>query len=676
MVNPPNNGLNFKVTAIFLVIVGFLLIVCLAAGGTLLAMTFLRAESNPPPVTPAAGMDVTATLTLPRAAAPSTVTAIPYTVFTETTTLLRQTVIPQIDSGDVAARLQGKKNVSDATQEIPPQYKVGDKLDFWALNDDTSVHFKVHTSLAFISEHLYFWVQDNVRVDSQRLQALGQAFENQIYPTDRAFFGSEWTPGVDNDPHLYVVYTLGLSSHTGGYFSSEDEINPLIDPYSNGHEMFVINAVSFPVLDDRFYGVLAHEFQHMISYNQHRNQVGWMNEGFSVLATFINGYGSDGYDALYTPDPDLQLNDFPNDQNQIALHYGAAFLFLDYFLNRFGEQATQTLTKVPQDGLDGVDTVLNQIGAKDASTGKPITADDVFADWSVANYLLDPSVGDGRYAYSNYPAARKTGDTESVARCPTSDQSRTVHQYGVDYIHIYCRGSFTLSFQGNQDVSLLPTDPHSGSYYFWSNEGDESDMTLTRSFDLSAVSGPVTLSYWTWFDIEKNYDYVYLEASTDGQDWSILKTPSGTADNPGNNNLGYGYNGASNRWINETVDLSKYAGQKVQIRFEYQTDSEVYGEGFLLDDISIPQIAYQTDLEKDDGGWQAAGFVRVQNHLPQTYRLELIELGSPRPSVRYLELNADQSLSIPLVLTNDVVLVISGSTRYTRAEASYTFSIK
>ena len=67
-------------------------------------------------------------------------------------------------------------------------------------------------------------------------------FENKIYPTDRAFFGSEWTPGVDDDPHIYILYTNGLGQTAGGYFSSSDEYPPQISQYSNAHEMFYINS--------------------------------------------------------------------------------------------------------------------------------------------------------------------------------------------------------------------------------------------------------------------------------------------------------------------------------------------------------------------------------------------------------------------------------------------------
>ena len=101
------------------------------------------------------------------------------------------------------------------------------------------------------------------------------------------------------------------------------------------------------------------------------------------------------------------------------------------------------------------------------------------------------------------------------------------------------------------------------------------------------------------------------------------------------------------------------------------------GEGMLLDDISVPQIDYFTDFEKDDGGWQADGFARVQNTLPQTYQLSLILMGNTT-TVQQIALDGDQSVSINLTLGNDVrnaVLVVSGTTRFTRQTATYTVSV-
>jgi hypothetical protein len=322
--------------------------------------------------------------------------------------------------------------------------------------------------------------------------------------------------------------------------------------------------------------------------------------------------------------------------------------------------------------------VLNQIGATDPETGQPIGADDLFMDWVVTNYLLDSSVGDGRYIYNNYSSAPQTFPTESVYDCPSDAMGRTVKQYGVDYIQIDCSGDYTLSFTGSTLARLLPEDPYSGSYAFWSNKGDESDMTLTREFDFTDVSGPITFSFRTWYDIEEDYDYIYLEVSEDGEVWQIITTPSGTDEDPSGNSYGWGYNNVTNGWIQEDIDLSDYAGKNIFVRFEYVTDAAVNGEGMLIDDVTVDAVDYFTDFESDDGGWEANGFVRVQNALPQTFRLALIKHGSDT-TVEMIEVSDDQTADIPISIGNDVdsvTLVVSGTTRFTREVGSYTVEIK
>jgi hypothetical protein len=246
----------------------------------------------------------------------------------------------------------------------------------------------------------------------------------------------------------------------------------------------------------------------------------------------------------------------------------------------------------------------------------------------------------------------------------------------VDYIRIKCHGDHTLHFEGSTQVGVLPTDPFSGLYAYWSNKGDESDMTLTKVFDFTDHDGPLTLSYWTWYDIEEDWDYLYLEASLDGENWQIINTPSGTAENPIGANYGWGYTGISPDWIKEDVDISQYAGQKVQLRFEYITDAAVNGEGLLLDNVSIPEIDYFTDFEDDNGDWESAGFVRIQNVLPQDFRVALISHGQTT-TVEHIPLTTDNVANIPLHIGGDideVVLVVTGTTRYTRQPAAYRFN--
>jgi len=600
----------------------------------------------------------------------------------ETLNTLNDTIVPANDWLALASRLGGKGPVSP-TVEPAPEYFIGDRLKFWVTNVDTNMNTQVDTVLRYKTDHAYFWIEDGVDYDESDLSTLAETFENEIYPTDREFFGSEWTPGVDGDVHLYIVYATDLGYSLAGYFSAADSYPPEANEYSNGHETFMFNADNMGLGDIDTASTLAHEFQHMIHWNGDRNETSWLNEGFSVLAEFLMDYPT-WFDSLYIQDTDLQLTDWPTDSSQSPPHYGAGFLFTDYFLDRFGENATKLLVSEPANGMESVDIVLDQINAVDELTGQPYNAEDLFTDWTIANYLQDGSVGDGRYVYHNYPGAPQADATETIKNCDGDLNVRDVHQFGADYINITCSGDYTLHFEGSVLVNLLPEGAYSGEYAFWSNKGDESDMTLTQAFDFSDVDGPLTFNYQMWHDLEEDYDYAYLVASTDGGDtWQILDTPTCTTYDPSGNSYGCAWNGMSGgrnqaQWIDESVDISQFAGEIVLLRFEYITDAAVNGEGLMLDDIAIPEIGYFSDFEKDDGGWQAEGFARVTNILPQHFRLALIEHGSDT-SVRYIDLDETVAADIPFTIgegVKSVTLVVNGTTPYTRQKAAYQFSIE
>ncbi len=101
------------------------------------------------------------------------------------------------------------------------------------------------------------------------------------------------------------------------------------------------------------------------------------------------------------------------------------------------------------------------------------------------------------------------------------------------------------------------------------------------------------------------------------------------------------------------------------------------GEGLLLDDISIPAIGYATDFESDDGGWEAQGFARVNNLLPQTFKVSVIQIGD-ETTVTHLALSDLMTASIDLVLNegDQVIVVVSGTTPFTNQEASYQIDLE
>jgi hypothetical protein len=361
--------------------------------------------------------------------------------YPRTLSTFNNTIVPMNDPIGLVKRLNGEVQIPTQLDSPIRLYTLEDREKFWVLDSDGNQSKQIQATLRYITDHAYFWVEDDVRYNPDSMKSLLETFENKIYPTNHNFFGSEWSPGVDADPRIFILYSKDLGSRVAAQYYPYDEYLPLVHPYSNTREMFYMNAARLGLAEPFAYSVLAHEHQHMIHWFLDRNEETWLNEGFANLAAFVNGYDVGGADFSYVLDPDLQLNYWSNNEEDRLPHYGAAFLFLAYFLDRFGESASQELVASPANGMSSVDAVLENLKATDPRTGAPISADDVFTDWVLATFVKDKNVADGRYDYSNYPDAPKADPTEYIDECPSDTNVRDVSQYGVDYIRIDCQES-------------------------------------------------------------------------------------------------------------------------------------------------------------------------------------------------------------------------------------------
>ena len=626
-------------------------------------------------------------VTTPESVSPTEVIPIPETTessqrFSDApeTTLeaLKGTYIPEANLIQLAEEFYGIAAPQIALKTSPPIYKNGDELNFLVLDEDTNTNKKITATLQYQTGSVYFWVQNGVHFDGDQAKRDVDTFANKIYPTDQEFFGKEWIPGVDNDPHLFILYTKGMGANVAGYVSSSDAYLKQVQPYSNEKEMFYLNADVQGLSDPYTMSVMAHELQHLIHGYHDANEESWLNEGFSELAVFLNGYSAGSFDRLFAADPDIDLTEWPNDSDATDAHYGASFLFTAYLLDRFGEKATQAVVADPVDGLDSFDDVFTRENTVDPLTHQIITSDDFFQDWTIANYLNDTTVSDGRYGYRNYQSVPNFKDSQTLLTCNSRQNQKSVSQYGTDYLQVSCSSPYAFTFTGASTVNILSEFPEGGSHYLWSNMTDNSDTSMSREFDFTVLSGPINLTYDTWYDIEKDYDYAYLLASTDDSSWQIIKTPSCTTENPTASNYGCGYNGSTGGWIHETVDLSQFAGEKVKLKFEYITDAGVTGEGFVIDQLAIPQLGYQTNFEADNGGWQLDGFTRIENQIPQTFLVSEILKSGNQTVIKKFQTASGVPLTIkinPETDGSEVVFVISGSSRYTRQKASYRVEI-
>ncbi len=551
--------------------------------------------------------------------------------------------LPPRDILELARRLNGVQDIP-APPSIPAEtWQIGDTATFWVDNLETDRKFQVQTTLRYMNDSVYMWVQSDANIDQAALERSAETFSTTIYPIVHEAFGTEPLPGVDGDPRLYIVHAADLGAGVAAYFGGDSLHPPEALSTSNGHEMFFVNLDTMrdSIGTDYYDGVLAHEFQHMVHWNHDANEPAWLDEGMAELSSLLTGHDRRGFIAQFLSQPATQLNTWPDEESTLP-HYGASFMFTAYLYERFGAALIRSIIDSEQDGLEGIDAALAEAGLTDAVSDGPLTSIDVFADWVVANLLNAPDLADGRFGYTLLdPTLGRMDVNNTVKTYPTAITTATP-QYSASAVSLdhMGPGRLRLDFTGAEAVRLVPTDAFSGQRMWYSNRGDTTDSTLTRTFDLRGVK-QAALEFMLWYDIEDLWDYAYVMASIDGgATWTALSTAHTTTDDPHHNSYGPGYTGESGgppaRWVAERIDLTPFAGREVMIRFELITDEAVNTPGMVIDDVAIPAIGYFDDFENGMGGWESDGWLYIDNVLPQQWIVQMIRQAGETEITRLL----------------------------------------
>ncbi|RYB96170.1 M6 family metalloprotease domain-containing protein [Nocardioides glacieisoli] len=144
--------------------------------------------------------------------------------------------------------------------------------------------------------------------------------------------------------------------------------------------------------------------------------------------------------------------------------------------------------------------------------------------------------------------------------------------------------------------------PDGGTKYFWSDQGDNLNNTMTKT----GITG-TDLTASVRYDIEEDWDYAFLEASTDGgTTWTPVTTnlSDTSGDQSGFNTSLTGITGTTATWSSLTATLP--AGTNA-VRFRYQTDGAFVLSGFQVDNINVGGTVIGT-AENENEGWTFDGF--------------------------------------------------------------------
>ncbi len=189
-------------------------------------------------------------------------------------------------------------------------------------------------------------------------------------------------------------------------------------------------------------------------------------------------------------------------------------------------------------------------------------------------------------------------------------QNRTLtlgpHEYNTD------RPQAVVTVLPDKEVTADYGEPFAGERFWWSTQGDDLATSMTRDVDLTGAT-TAALDLEARFEIEADYDYLYVEASTDGGDtWTSLDGTVGGEPFVRDGSDEPAISGSSDgAWVHVNVPLDAYAGQEIALRLLYRTDGGVAPLGFFADEIVVSadgEAVVTSGAESGDEGWTLDGF--------------------------------------------------------------------
>jgi hypothetical protein len=242
------------------------------------------------------------------------------------------------------------------------------------------------------------WLRSEDLLTPAQLEYMLGQLDTAIYPTVTTIYG-EPLPRGDEGQKIWILilnirddayYNPDAQTYIVGYFSASESAtynkNIIhIDTYEWASRTGP--GVERPYL---YEGVIAREFEHLVHFDIDPDEPSWVDEGLADLAGYFCGYGHfSGHIANYMVfHPFTSLTFWGGGLED----YGVSYLFQLYLYEKFGgADFTSALVQEQANGIEGIENTLTAFGHGD-------TFDEIFDDWTIANYLDDTRAND-RYGY-------------------------------------------------------------------------------------------------------------------------------------------------------------------------------------------------------------------------------------------------------------------------------------
>ena len=377
--------------------------------------------------------------------------------------------------------LQPSKDVHDhnPSRDLP----VGHQRGFWVYDFNNQLFYETSATLLAVGEYGYVFMEDSCITElgeaaaTEQTEGIRDEFDSVIYPrvTDLSGHPNGSLGDIDGDPHIVL-----LLSRSSNYYSERNELD---FPYSNLCEMcYIYYRAWVPPM-------IAHEFQHLIWFNNEWDEPHFLLEGLSQYAEYYAGY-LEPYDNIgpwvpyflqHPEDSLLYWNMLSAGGLTRTIDYGGAYLFAFYLAEHYGVDILRGLITEPADGAHGVETVLQ-------TAGYDITFNELYLNWVTAVTIDEVGFGDNLYGFEGLDA--RINQYDPVNEPTLLNDTISLRYYG---IHIHKLQSppdnFTVQIKKDSNhaigVSLALHDVH--GWHIYQSLHNETDTTVTDSFTGSSA---------------------------------------------------------------------------------------------------------------------------------------------------------------------------------------------
>ncbi len=274
---------------------------------------------------------------------------------------------------------------------VDPSYDLyrRDKIEAEYVNEVGNVTF-------FIDKGYYEDSSDRgIQETREILYNLGEEFRDNIYLNLTTLFGNE---PVRLDGKINVLFHQ-MDNAFGGYFNPGDQYSRHQNPKSNEKNIVYLNV--FNIRSRHLPAYLAHEFTHLITFNQKEIRSGiteeiWLNELRAEYAPTYLGYD----DEYRRSNLESRVNLFLRDINVSLTEwtgrgadYGSINLFAQYIVDHYGVEILRDSLRAPKVGIESINYALEKNGFDEEFS-------DIFTNWGIALFLNDCNIGE-KFCYNN-----------------------------------------------------------------------------------------------------------------------------------------------------------------------------------------------------------------------------------------------------------------------------------